>query len=226
MKLTRVFLKNPLSLWIMWLYNRYYFILKNKNKNLDFRYLASATHDCSFGKYNVIYEGAKLSTVSLGDYSYVGPGCKINKAIIGKFCCLGPETIVGAGMHPSRNFVSLHPAFYSTLKQCGVTFSDSQYFNEFSTTVIGNDVWIGARSIVLDGISIGDGAIVAAGSVVTKNVAPFTIVGGVPAKFIRYRFLADEIELIQKSSWWNRDFDWFKDNFHLFHNIDLFKYSI
>ena len=68
---------------------------------------------------------------------------------------------------------------------------------------IGNDVWIGARSIIMDGVSIGDGAIVAAGSVVTKDVPPYAVVGGSPAKIIKYKFSQDIIDRLEEIQWWN-----------------------
>jgi len=88
-----------------------------------------------------------------------------------------------------------------------VTFCTDSIFEELKRTQIGNDVWIGARAIVLDGISIGDGAVIAAGAVVTKDVPPYAIVGGVPAKLIRYRFEDDVIQELLKWKWWDLSLD-------------------
>ena len=119
--------------------------------------------------------------------------------------------------------MSSHPIFYSIACQSQITFADKSYFKENSHTNIGNDVWIGTRSIINDGITIGDGAIIAAGSVVTKDVAPYAVVGGVPAKIIRYRFNDEDIEFLKKISWWNNDINWIKINFDSFHHIDRLK---
>jgi carbonic anhydrase/acetyltransferase-like protein (isoleucine patch superfamily) len=107
-------------------------------------------------------------------------------------------------------------------RQCGISFADKQYFSEFKETRIGNDVWIGENSIVMDGVTIGNGAIVAAGSVVVKDVAPFSIVGGVPARLIRLRFVPEKIRFIEDSQWWNRDESWLRENLHLFHDVERF----
>ena len=98
--------------------------------------------------------------------------------------------------------ISTHPVFFSTRMQSGYTFADESYFEEYRGTTIGNDVWIGANAIVIDGVRIGDGAVVAAGAVVTKDVPAYAIVGGVPARIIRYRFLQTDIDVLLKINWW------------------------
>ncbi|MEC8147402.1 MAG: CatB-related O-acetyltransferase [Pseudomonadota bacterium] len=178
--------------------------------------------NCNFGQHNTLYEGAQLTDVSLGDYSYIGARNKLSRVSVGKFCCLGPEIIAGLGRHPSSDYVSSHPVFYSPYAQTGVTFSDRSYFKELDNIVIGNDVWIGARVILVDGITIGDGAIVAAGAVVTEDVPAFAIVGGTPAKIIKYRFQREEIEALLAIEWWHKDEKWLKANFKKFHNINNF----
>lgn len=168
------------------------------------------------------YEKVKLTNVSVGDFTYITSDTHISNAKIGKFCSIGSSCRIGLGKHPTNKFVSSHPIFYSTAEQSGRTFSDKNYFNEFAEVTIGHDVWIGANAVVLDGLKIGDGAIIGAGSVVTKNVPDFSIVGGVPAKLIRYRFLNKEIKFLKIFKWWNKDEEWLKKNYKLFHNIQIF----
>jgi acetyltransferase-like isoleucine patch superfamily enzyme len=214
---------NPIVEWLLWLHNRQRVLRLNKNKNLVIRKKAFISPECKIGVYNVINGGARLRNVQLGDFSYVGTENKISNTTIGKFCCIGPQVLMGLGMHPTNTFVSSHPIFYSTAKQSGITFSDKHYFNEHKVTTIGNDVWIGARSIVLDGVNIGNGAIIAAGSIVTKDVPPYSIVGGVPAKLIRWRFTESEIDSIENSKWWDKDITWLKANFKTFHDVTTFR---
>jgi acetyltransferase-like isoleucine patch superfamily enzyme len=215
----KVLLKNPITLWLKWLICKYWYERKYRFQHLEIQYMARFSN-CSFGKYNTLYEGAMLDQVSLGDYSYVGANSRMSRVAIGKFCCVGPDVVSGLGRHPTRDFVSVHPIFYSPNAQAGVTFASRSYFDEFDSINIGNDVWVGARSIILDGVTVADGAIVAAGAVVTRDVPPYAIVGGVPATVLRYRFAPSEIEFLLKMKWWDRDIDWLKENFDKFHNIN------
>ncbi len=130
-------------------------------------------------------------------------GPKLKNTTFGAFCSVGPESIIGGlGKHPTH-FISTHPSFYSNLDQAGLTFTNQSRYAEFSQTTIENDVWIGTRAIVLDGIKIGNGAIIAAGAIVTKDVDPYAIVGGVPARLIKYRFLPETIDFLNRWEWWN-----------------------
>ena len=179
-------------------------------------------YNCLFGTRNTIYEAAELIDVTIGDCSYVGPRSRLTHAVIGKFSCIAPEVIIGLGKHPARGFVSTHPAFFSPNRQAGFTFVTSAHFEEYAPCSIGHDVWIGARAIVLDGVNIGNGAIVGAGAVVTKDVPPYAIVGGVPAKTLRYRFEPAEIDFLQQFKWWDRDFNWLSEHHKIFHDVKEF----
>ena len=176
--------------------------------------------------FNAIASGVRLKKVSLGLYSYIAKDTSLVDISIGKFCSIGPGVKNHLGNHPTRTFVSTHPAFYSPNAPTGA-FVDEMLFEGYGQNVnIGNDVWIGAESLLMDGITIGNGAIVAARSVVTKDVPPYAIVGGSPAKLIRYRFDEETIELLQESQWWDRDLAWIKDNIHLFHDVQQFAKAI
>lgn len=149
-----------------------------------------------------IYSYCYLDRSKVDQYSYIANNSKIFVTQIGKFCSIGGDLICGQGNHPT-NFISTHPIFFSTLKQCGMTFSDKNYFDEQPDVKIGHDVWIGARVFIKNGISIGNGAIIAAGSVVVKDVPDYAVVGGVPATLIRYRFQKSIIEQLLEIQWWN-----------------------
>lgn len=171
-----------------------------------------------FGKYNLIQQ-AYIINSKMGDYSYVAKGVYVNNADIGKFTCIGPNVQIGLGEHPTKEFISIHPVFYSLEAQLGFTYSEKKYFNELESTKIGNDVWIGVNAIIKGGISIGDGAIIAAGAIVTKDVEPYAIVGGVPARLLKYRFPEDEIKSLLDLKWWNYEEKWLKKNAHLFTSV-------
>lgn len=122
---------------------------------------------------------------------------------------IGFDVKVISGEHPVDTFISTHPAFYSTAYQAGFTYVDKDYFVEDVyadkegkySVEIGNDVWIGARATLLACVKIGNGAIVAAGSVVTRSVDEFSIVGGVPAKHVRFRFDETRRNKILNNPW-------------------------
>ena len=165
----------------------------------------------------------------IGYGSYIGPYSKLSNIQIGRFSCISSYVHTISGRHPTRNWVSIHPAFFSLRKQSGFTYVTEQKYEEIKflddgkTSIrIGNDVWIGSHVLLLEGVSIGDGAIVAAGAVVTKDVPPYAIVGGVPAKIIRYRFAFDQIKLLEEIKWWEKDVAWIKKHAELFDNIQSF----
>lgn len=215
------FIKNPLSIWFTKLIKSKILEYKNRDNSLKIGYLSTIINS-NFGMYNTIYDNVTLIDVTLGDFTYITGNTTIVKTIIGKFCSIGQDCKIGLGKHPSNTFVSTHPIFFSTLKQAQISFADKSYFEEFENITIGNDVWLGANVIVIDGVNISDGVIVAAGSVVTKDIPPYAIVGGIPAKIIKYRFKEDEIVNLLKIKWWDMDVGYLKNNFIKFHNIDSF----
>jgi acetyltransferase-like isoleucine patch superfamily enzyme len=198
-------------------YIRYKF--RHLHPKLD---LSARIGECLFGSYNSVGPMVTLDKVKLGDFTYFAGDSLIGNTDFGNFCSVAPGVMCGLGIHPSRKFVSTHPTFFSSLKQAGITFSEKSHFAESKKTTIGHDVWIGAGAIILDGVTIADGAIIGAGAVVTKNVPAYAIVGGVPAKLIRYRFSAEQIKYLSRFRWWDKEIDWLKKNYLKFHNINEF----
>ena len=150
---------------------------------------------------NKLYANVRIDMTFVGRFTYIGPDSKIASTSIGSFCSIGRCVSIGLGLHPS-SWLSTHPAFYSVGGQTTKTFSKINQVVENIPISIGHDVWIGANATVLDGISIGTGAIVAAGAVVTKDVRPYAIVGGVPAREIKRRFDDAKIEQLTAWAWW------------------------
>jgi acetyltransferase-like isoleucine patch superfamily enzyme len=188
--------------------------LKSRNINIG--------EGCKIEKYVTLYQNVNLGNVSVGTCSYISYNTTISNAKIARFCSIGPNVLIGGGMHPSKIFVSTHPSFYSLMEQSSITFANKSYFTETSEVRVGNDVWIGARAVILDGVSIGDGAIIGAGSVVTKDVPDYAIVAGTPARIIRFRFNDEEILFLKNYKWWDKDLKWIKENWKYFLDIKEF----
>ena len=178
--------------------------------------------NCSFDSHISIGRNSYLFNTKISRFSYVSQSVSIMNTTIGGFCSIAQNALIGGGLHPSKIFVSTSPVFYSLHKQCGTTFSDDNYFREMGNTIIGNDVWIGANSVIMDDLIIGDGAIIGAGSIVTKHVAPYSIVVGAPARHLRFRFDSEEINFLLKFKWWDKDEEWLRNNFKDLHNIKDF----
>lgn len=154
----------------------------------------------SIDKTAKIYSGTKMYESSLGKYSYIGYDCSIVKCKIGSFCSIAEDVIIGGAQHP-LNWVSTSPVFYKVNGGTGRHLGDLT-IPEVAETTIGNDVWIGSRAIIMQGITIGDGAVIGAGAIVTKDVPSYAIVGGVPAKIIRFRFDENTISDLLNVRWW------------------------
>lgn len=147
-----------------------------------------------------VYSGSTFYNSRLGRYSYVGYDSEVVNCDIGTFCSIANGFIAGGAKHPLE-WLSTSPVFYDV---GGGTNHHLGYLSMEKTarTYIGNDVWIGSRAIILQGVHIETGAVVGAGAVVTKDVPPYAVVAGCPAKIIRYRFDNDVICRLLKSEWW------------------------
>jgi len=155
-----------------------------------------------------------MDDVEIGDFSYINRYSQVYSGKIGKFCSIGYGVRIGLPEHPT-DIVSTSPKIYRNIKSQDIK-------DVYSPPVIGNDVWIGANAIMLQGVTIGDGAIVAAGAVVTKDVPPYAIVGGVPAKVIKYRFPDSTILKLLEIKWWDKPEEWILENVEKFSNVDDF----
>lgn len=183
---------------------------------------------------NVTYKGSACPGCFMGYASYIGTNSKLSNTYIGRYSSIAADVSIIFGNHPSRDFVSTHNAFCFKDGYSVCYTNEEHYFGQSEIVpyadaenkrycVIGNDVWIGKGVKLKCGVTIGDGAIIGAYAVVTKDVPPYAIVGGVPAKLIRYRFGEEDIKWLQNLKWWNKGKDWLEEYGKFFYDIDELK---
>jgi acetyltransferase-like isoleucine patch superfamily enzyme len=151
-------------------------------------------------KTSKVQAGTTLINSRFDKHSFCGYDCNILNCEIGSFCSIASDVVIGGMRHPAE-YVSTSPAFLSHRDSIKAKFAHHHYFPQIRTT-IGHDVWIGDGALLKAGISVGDGAVIGMGAVVTKDVAPYAIVGGSPARLIRMRFEPEIVDGLLKLKWW------------------------
>lgn len=206
-----------------------YFILKHKwSGRLDFRFHSRITTSSQFEGANKI-GGETYFDGSMGFGTYIGDNGYFSGKI-GRFTSIAANCRVVIGQHPYKSpFVSTCPMFFSLLKQNGFTFTNRQLYNEFKyaapgqIVTVGSDCWIGDGVRLIEGVKIGDGAMVLAGAVVTKDVPPYAIVGGVPAQIKDYRYDEETIRFLLNTQWWKKSIEWITEHWLLMTDIEALK---
>lgn len=164
-------------------------------------------HGCKIARDCDIRKGVEIL-----EHSYINRGSNVMSGKIGKYCSIGYNVDIGMFEHPLT--------MVSTSKEI---YEGTDDWNELpSPPVIGNDVWIGSKATILQGVTVGNGAIIAAGAVVTKDVPSYAIVGGVPAKVIKYRFDEDTRKKLEDTKWWEKDEEWINVHKELFKDPQKF----
>jgi len=178
-------------------------------------------HDSILGPWTRIGARTSFSEVSMGAYSYIVNDASATYADIGKFCSIARDARINPGNHPTWKAAQHHFSYRARSYELGQ--ADDQEFFEWRRAhrvVLGHDVWIGHGATVLPGVTVGTGAVVGAGAVVSKDVAAFTIVGGVPGKAIRERFPKAVQEGLLSLSWWDWSHDRLADTLEDFRRLD------
>lgn len=161
-------------------------------------------------KYAAVGKNATVLNSNIDAYTSVGRSSNIMNCNIGKFCSISWNVSIGATSHPLSHLTT-HAFPY--ISNFGISNEDKRIVVK---TVIGHDVWIATNVVILSGLKIGNGAVIGAGAIVTKDVPPYAIVVGVPAKINSYRFDKDTIIKLEKLHWWNMDERELKENITLF----------
>lgn len=203
-------------------YVKYFVGLLKNLFNPDISILATVDYLSVIVRDAKIYRKAKIFNSTIDKYSYVGVGSSIVYAEIGKFCSIGGGSAIGLGHH-TLSYLSTSPIFTERHNGTGHSWTNESTEYPYKKVFIGNDVWIGSRAMIVGGVKIGDGAVIAAGAVVVKDVPPYAVVGGVPAKVLKYRFAPEIIEMLLKIQWWNKSEAFLKANIDKFQSSDVKK---
>lgn len=206
---------------------------RHNGKKVKFWYSTHISYRCGFEGMNMVGPHTDFFGF-LGYGSYIG-GDGIVSAEVGRFTSIGPNCRYINATHAYKApFATTCPLFFSKSNgnnPQGKTFATEQMIEEFKfydkarelVNKIGNDCWFGSNVTLIGGVEIHDGAVVLANAVVTKDVPPYAIVGGVPAKVIGYRYDDKTIQFLQKTKWWNNKQEWFEKNWRLLNDVEALK---
>lgn len=175
---------------------------------------------CTIHPTVAIQFGSRVYWSDIGKYTYINNNCWIINSKIGSFCSIAGNVMIGGGKHP-LDFVSTSPVFYSERNILKRSFNKID-FEEYDKTIIGNDVWIGSYAFIKGGVTIGHGSVIGAHAVVTKDIEPYSIVGGNPARVIKKRFENTTIERLIKTKWWDYNDELLSKRASQFNNVEAF----
>lgn len=165
--------------------------------------------NCELGVWTEVGKGTVMKDAQMGDYSYITRDCSVVWTTIGKYCSIAASTRINPGNHPTWRAVQHHSVYRSEAYGMGEDDHDFFAWRKDHWVTIGHDVWIGHGVVITAGVSVGNGAVIGAGAVVTRDVAPYEVVGGVPARLIKRRFTEAQAQALQAIAWW----DWPREKY-------------
>lgn len=184
-------------------------------------YNTAVSKDCCLEGENVIGQNCVISQSSFGRATYCANNVFISNSEVGAYSSIASNVSIGVHSHPTRGYISTFPGFH--FRWPATPYLDRpKEFKVQMRTKIGNDVWIGDSAIILNGVYVGDGAIIGAGAIVTRDVPPYSVVGGIPARIIRYRFSESHITRLLKIRWWEWNSTEIARRQSLFADVDRF----
>lgn len=186
---------------------------------------SSSIVDCSFGDYVEIGINNTISETSIDDFSYTSENCQIIYSEIGKFSNIASYVRLNPGQHPMNRVSQHHMQYRKSMFSFGEDDLDFFHWRREKKVIIGHDTWIGHNVVIMGGVSIGNGAVIGSSSVVTKDVPPFSIVVGNPARVIKYRFDEKTQNALEEIAWWNWSYEEIKQRLDDLKNIKQFIYK-
>jgi len=183
----------------------------------------ASINDSYIGDYTSIDEGTLIHESVFGDYSYIMENCQVMFSDIGKFCSIASYVRIHPVNHPFERTTTHHMTYRREM--FGLANEDESAFFEWrrkdQRVTVGHDVWIGHNAIIMPKVNIGHGAVVGSGSIVTKDLPPYSIAVGNPAQVIKYRFDERTIEKLLEVEWWNWSYDDIRDRFEMLIDVNI-----